>query len=485
MRFRLCAGVVAGLLAAGLTACADLAPETGSTGVIVPMPIGTADGSHVAAEFGRITVPENRKASGGREIAVGFIRIPSTNPEPAEPVFVLPGGPGLSVYYMVDPTLLPLMQALASVGDVVIVGQRGNFGSSPHLRCGGSRAGDDALAPLAGNARQCRDVWTAAGIDLDGYNVVEAAADVEDLRAFLGYDRITLSGVSFGSHWALVTMREYPDSIARAFLGGVEGLDHSYDMPSDVLAAVRRIAGYAERDKRLAPHVPETGLIGALEQAVERLEREPARWYDSELDEEVEITADDVRAVARRDLSDRGGVVALPAKILRIHEGDLAPAAAERRRTRQWPVAPAFTYTIDCASGLSEERARAIAEDPAAGIIGRVNYFYERDCPIWDVADLGSAFRAPYASDIPVLIVQGDWDTATPIENLGEVTPMFSNATVVTATRGTHLVSVYAMLDPAIAQHILGFLATGEAAGIPESFDAWVPEFDVSGLGDE
>lgn len=450
--------------------------EPAPPGAINAMPIAAGDGSYVAAEFGQVIVPENRGIDGGGNIAVGFVRVRSSNSDPAEPIFFLPGGPGMSVFGMID-LMLPLMQRIASIGDVVFVEQRGNAAGSPHLRCGETQVGSDGMAPLAGTVQQCRDVWMDAGVDLDAYNIVEAAADVDDVRRFLGYEKVTLAGVSFGSQWALVTIREYPNSVARAFLGGVEGLDQAYDLPSDVLAALRRIAEYAERDGRLAKHVPDIGLISALVQAIERLERQPARYFDAELGREVEITADDVRAIARRDLSDRAGVAAWPEKILRIHNGDFAPAAAEKRRTGQWPLSPAFFYAIDCASGLSDERARRIAQDPAASILGRVNYFLDDDCPVWNVADLGPEFRAPYRSDVPVLIVQGDWDAATPIENLAEVTPMFSDVAVVTANRGTHLAAFHAMENPAIAEHIMRFFATGETDGIPESFDSWAPEF--------
>ena len=273
---------IRGLLAVTLMIGAHLvSAETRPPGTINPMPIAAGDGSYVTAESGQVIVPENRKTEGGRNIVVGFIRVRSSNPDPAEPIFLLPGGPGFSIFGMIDPSILSLTQGMASIGDVVVVEQRGNAAGSPHLRCKETHVGSVAMAPLAESVQQCRDVWTAAGVDLDAYNIVEAAADIDDVRRFLGYEKITLAGVSFGSQWALVTIREYPNSVARAFLGGVEGLDQSYDIPSEVLAALQRIAAYAEQDERLAKHVPDIGLMGALEQAIERLETEPARYYDS------------------------------------------------------------------------------------------------------------------------------------------------------------------------------------------------------------
>lgn len=465
--------ILAALMSCGTAACTDSVP----VGSISPLPLPTGDADYEMVDFGQVIVPENRQAAGGRDITAAFVRFRSSNPEPAEPIFVLPGGPGFSIFG--DPDFARLfIGAWGPIGDVVFVEQRGNYAGLPHLRCAETGAESGTLPSLGETPQQCREVWTAAGVDLDAYNVVEAAADVDDVRRFLGYDKITLSGVSFGSQWALVTMRRFPESIARVFLGGVEGLDHTYDIPSDVLAAMQRIAEYAEQDESLAEHIPDTGLVGALEQVIEGLEKEPARYVDPELGEEVEITADDVRAIARQAMADRDGIAAWPANVLQLHNGDFGVAAAAKRRRAQLPPTPAFFYTLDCASGISDQRARRIAEDPAYHILGLINADYTDNCPTWDVADLGSEFRAPYESDIPVLILQGDWDTSTPIENLAEVVPMFTNVTVVTAHRGSHMTVIHALRDPPVAEHIARFLTTGETTGIPESFDAWVPEFE-------
>jgi hypothetical protein len=47
-------------------------------------------------------------------------------------------------------------------------------------------------------ASACRDRWLAQGVDLAAYNTVENAADLNDLRLALGYQKITLIG---GSEW--------------------------------------------------------------------------------------------------------------------------------------------------------------------------------------------------------------------------------------------------------------------------------------------
>jgi hypothetical protein len=50
----------------------------------------------IAAEFGRLVVPEKRSNPESREIELAFIRLRSTAPHPGPPLFFLQGGPGAS-----------------------------------------------------------------------------------------------------------------------------------------------------------------------------------------------------------------------------------------------------------------------------------------------------------------------------------------------------------------------------------------------------
>lgn len=114
----------------------------------------------------------------------------------------------------------------------------------------------DAIREAAG---ECRDAWTTEGVDLSAYTTVENAADVDALRAALGYDRVTLIGGSYGSHLALALMRYHPESIERVVLHGVEGLDHTWDSPAGRLAVLRRHAEAAEASGAFGRGCPKGG----------------------------------------------------------------------------------------------------------------------------------------------------------------------------------------------------------------------------------
>ncbi|NWN33449.1 alpha/beta hydrolase, partial [Klebsiella michiganensis] len=56
-----------------------------------------ADGRPVRYEIGAIEVPENRARPDGRRIAVGVLRIKAAKPNGQPPIFLLVGGPGVTM----------------------------------------------------------------------------------------------------------------------------------------------------------------------------------------------------------------------------------------------------------------------------------------------------------------------------------------------------------------------------------------------------
>lgn len=56
---------------------------------------------------------------------------------------------------------------------------------------------------------------------------------------------------------------------------GIEGTDQTWDDPAGFLATLERIAKAAESSDELGPHIPEGGLINALQTVIDRLEKHP------------------------------------------------------------------------------------------------------------------------------------------------------------------------------------------------------------------
>jgi pimeloyl-ACP methyl ester carboxylesterase len=290
--FLLCSTLLVAILVSQAGMPAAQAPGKAGDMVIGPSTLTTPETGPVQFELGTLYVPENRSDPKSRVIGLGFARFKALQGGTAPPTFHLPGGPGGSYLASLKPDargLGPRLQELAlyrRVGDVVLVDQRGASERGDVLRFSrplaprpldrpGTLAADTAATIEA--ARAVVADFASKGIDLRGYTVLECADDVNDLRRALGYERVTLVATSFGSQWSFAIMRRHPEIVARALLSGVEPLDHGFDMPSHVLAAVHRMWWEAEQDPKLKPYVPVGGLMAAAREIAHRLAAAPLR----------------------------------------------------------------------------------------------------------------------------------------------------------------------------------------------------------------
>jgi TAP-like protein len=90
----------------------------------------------------------------------------------------------------------------------------------------------------------------------------------------------------------------------------------------------------------------------------------------------------------------------------------------------------------------------------------------------------GDEFRQEVVNQIPVVFVEGDWDTSTPIENTLSVAPFFRNGHVLIVEHGRHAAMKKIEDSPEIFKALLEFVRTGVADKIPNRISLPVPLFD-------
>jgi pimeloyl-ACP methyl ester carboxylesterase len=252
-------------------------------------------------EIGVYFVPESRSNADSRVIAIDYARFHAKEKN-GPPIFFLPGGPG-NTYVGKTPDLwkIPYFEKLRAFSDVVLVNQRG---CNPHRRdvlgtwrFGSTLKPDSTLEDRVANYKEFAKKTTAyyqdSDIDLSGYNITECAADINDLRKALGYDKIILMGQSFGSQWSFAVMRHHPEIVERAILTGVEPLNHGYDMPSHIMNAIRRIWKHLDTDPAWAPYLPPGGMEQAAEEVLTRLENGGIEVKDARGKTEMVLGPDD------------------------------------------------------------------------------------------------------------------------------------------------------------------------------------------------
>jgi len=218
-------------------------------------------------------VPEDHDDPNGRSIDLHVAVLPSDAFRPlADPLFFLAGGPGQAA----SESYLPYGTAFARVHrkrDIVLVDQRGTGKSNP-LAC--VAPGEHPLhvelpdAEVAAWLRGCLDSYDA---DPTRYTTAAAVRDLEYVRATLGYQRINVYGISYGTRVALELLRHYPTRVRTVILDGVVPSDVAIglDAAVDAQRALDMILGRCASDPVCGERF--LRLSERFEQLLERLSR--------------------------------------------------------------------------------------------------------------------------------------------------------------------------------------------------------------------
>ena len=214
-----------------------------------PCTYSTENGSY-AADCGTLVVPENRADPQSRLIALPVTRIRSLSDHPAEPVFWLKGGPGLTNMQ------LPWANRFAEDRDVVLVGYRGVDGSSvldcPEVESAVKHSTDilskKFFDSYAAGFRACAARLTDKGVDLAGYTLAQRVDDFEAVRKALDYDRIDLLSESVGTRTAMIYAWRYPESIHRSVMISVNPPGHFLWDPETTNELIGRYSDYCAKD---------------------------------------------------------------------------------------------------------------------------------------------------------------------------------------------------------------------------------------------
>ncbi len=189
-------------------------------------------------------------AATGRTVGLALIRARATGPASARlgSLVVNPGGPGGSGVSFVRADLSAIPAAVRARFDVVGFDPRGTGASAPvHCLTGAELDTLYAEPPYPATAQQAASLFAAAareaaacgaamGDELRHLSTVDAARDLDAIRAALGEPRLTYLGYSYGTYLGATYARLFPTHI-RAFV-----LDGAID---PTLTGTQLIAGQA------------------------------------------------------------------------------------------------------------------------------------------------------------------------------------------------------------------------------------------------
>jgi len=391
---------------------------------------------------GSYAVWENRAAKQGRKIELHIVVVPSLAKDPApDPIFGFAGGPGDAASGAAGGWAQD--KEIRAHRDIVLVDQRGT-GASHRLDCKVPKDPADVQALFepslpAAEVRRCRGELEP-GADLTQYTTSIAADDLDEVRAWLGYDKVNLQGGSYGTRAAQVYLRRHGDHVRSAILLGVAGMDQYLPMfhARDGKAAVDRLFATCAKDPACGSAFPE--LAAEHERVLAGLDRERGHaTVESPVDHHpvpVTIPRDIFAEQIRFTLYSAGPSAATPYVIHRAAQGDFEPFA---QLAMLWE--PSLRAILAYGMHLSVTCAEDVPFMSQAQIDAVIAGTYLRGfranqqvaaCREWPRGQIPADFHEPVTSDVPVLLISGPYDPVTP--------PRWAEEVVKHLARGLHVV---------------------------------------------
>jgi pimeloyl-ACP methyl ester carboxylesterase len=429
--------------------------------------------NNAPAECGALRVFENRADNRGRRIDIRFMVVRAARPDAREALFLFAGGPGQG-----STTMAPLsdgwIKPVRAVQDIVMVDQRGTGGSHP-LRCASSTDLDPAAAfghvfdPAA--VSRCRAALEQDA-DLTQYTTDIAVEDVEDVRARLGYERVSLYGGSYGTRLAQAYLRRHPARVSAVVLDAVVPFDSALPLTyarSAQQALDRIFAACAlTPDCARAHPAPAEDMAAVLR----LLQGAPARATiktTSGSPLEVKMSAGDFAYAVRGILYNAQTAIELPELLGRAAATRNLDAFAQRYFDREARMAGALAhgthFSVLCSEDVPFPGDTEIAAATAGTFIGRYLFDeYRQACARWPRATIRPDARSPVTARVPTLLISGWFDPATPPEFAERVARSLPFSRVIVSPSTAHG-SAWGCPAPA-ATHVL---TTGSFAGMPEA----------------
>ena len=395
-------------------------------------------------ECGYLVVPEDRSQPDGRSLrlAVAIFHPPGGASKP-DPIIYLVGGPGASIlellYLSFDKAFAPVF---ATGRDLVLFDQRGVGLSQPALDCpeahalglelldyelDGERLSDEEADVLFGEAYDACAHTLNAIADLGAYHTVASAADLNDLRLALNYDQINLWGGSYGTRLALGVMRDYPQGLRCVVLDSTypPDADIYLETPASLDRSLNLLFKACAADDACDAAFPD--LRQVFFDAVARLNTTPI---------ETEITdpftnesyptlfdGDTLMALVFQLLYETVVLPDLPQLIYDAAQGDFNMINRIRGTLigQSTVSSRGMGLAVQCHEEVPfstlEQYQQVMRDYPhlasffEKSILGEMVY---QACAVWETGQAEAIENQPVSSDVPTLVMQGEYDPITP-----------------------------------------------------------------------
>lgn len=393
-----------------------------------PIPAG------YSPQCGYLVVPEKRSAPGSAliQLHVAIFRSTAEGPSP-DPVVHLAGGPGSSSLDVAGYLFDQGLGAILDRRDFILFDQRGTGYSLPRLDCpernaltpallNGSLSDEESFQAIVDAFRRCRERLAAQGIDLSAYNSAASAADINDLRLALGYTQLDLYGDSYGTRLALTVMRDFPQAVRSVVLDSTYPLEVNLytALAPDAERAFNILFDDCAADPACSAAYPDLRTV--FYNLVDALNASPVTVSLPVGGVDYPVLVDGKRLIDVLFVGLYNPLVAanMPRMIYQVRQGEYALLRQRLSLYFDTSGALGMSTSVQCAEEVPFNTAQD-AYSAAQGVQAQIAAFFPESvrylftvCQGWTGLAPDPRENQPVTSDIPALVLAGEFDPITP-----------------------------------------------------------------------
>ena len=414
------------------------------------------DGMSEQLQCGKISVPENPQKPDGKHIDIHFAILPAIkDTHPSEALLAIAGGPGQSAIEHAA-GFDRLLNKVRQQRDILLIDQRGT-GLSNILNCEDSEATsmlsfNDEDVDIIADTEQC---LTQTDADITQYGSETALTDFEAVRTYLGYQKLHLYGVSYGTRMAQLYMRHYPEALSTVTLDGIVPMQQSVVA---IGSAIERGFELLMRDcaSNLACHAQYPNLLADFKTVDEHLTNKPIEQSVRDpLTNEPStllLTRGKFNGAIRMGLYSPAIRALLPHAIHQAAKEDYQPILGIYALSADGiGLAMGMHASVVCGEDIHRISDQMRKDAKESYISSTMMEGLEKTCEIWKVPAVADSFSEPISSDLPTLLLSGELDPATPPHWGALATKQLTNAKHLISPFATHGVAAQTCANDLIA----------------------------------
>jgi pimeloyl-ACP methyl ester carboxylesterase len=396
---------------------------------------------------GTCPVVENRETNKGRIIYLNIMVVPAIHTDSLlDPIFDIDGGPGASdtknVFFYADHS-----NPYRQYHDIVLTDVRGT-GKSNALYC-------SSLQDKKTLSEQLEDMYPVAEVkacyneltkhaDLTQYTTTNVVKDFEAVRNWLGYKKIEIFSLSYGTRVALVYMKMFPSSIDGCILMspiatyGKMPLYHAR-YAQDALNKLFDDCNNNTACKEAFPNL-QTEFAALMQKGMQQPFK--ADFKDSTgKTEQVAISWHVFETKMRSLMYTPAGDASIPYLIHQSYLGNFYPFLSLYERNDISPILAEGDYLcVTCAEDvpfIDDSKIDSLTKETFTGTY-RIDQ-QKAACKNWTRGTVPKDFFDTIHSEVPVLIFSGGMDPVTPTSQAKEIESHLPNSTLVYIAAMSHL----------------------------------------------